>query len=173
MSDPITGIVRLIHIVTSVAWVGGALLWGMIIAPRIFQRGPPQIRAPFAQAVMPAITRYYQIVAGLALVSGILLVGMIWGWPSYTDAFQVPTYGPSLAIGASAGIAMAIVGFGIVSPTGKKLVALMSSMKGPPTPEQQAQLEATGKKLGIMSMLVLLFGTIAMIGMAWAVNAVR
>ncbi|HET6403344.1 MAG TPA: hypothetical protein VFH78_01750 [Candidatus Thermoplasmatota archaeon] len=175
MADAITGIVRVIHIVTSVAWVGGALLWGNIIAPRVLQRGPPQIRRPFAEAVIPAMTRYYMIVASLAILSGLVLVGQIWGWGNYGQAFQEPTggYGLWLGIGAVSAIVMAIIGFGIIAPTGKKLVAFMGTMNGPPTPEQQAQLGAMGKKLGIMGMLVMLFGTVAAVGMAMAVNVFR
>ncbi|HVM44886.1 MAG TPA: hypothetical protein VM582_03030 [Candidatus Thermoplasmatota archaeon] len=174
MSDAITGLVRIIHIVTAVAWVGGALLWGNVLAPRVMQKGPPAIRRPFAEAVIPQMTRYYQIVASLAILSGFVLVGMIWGWSDYFAAFQAPGgYGAALGLGAISAIAMAIVGFGIIAPTGKKMLAFMQTVSAPPTPEQQAQLGAMGKKMGIMGMLVMAFGTIAAIGMAWAVNVVR
>lgn len=170
----LTGVVRVFHIVTSVAWVGGALLWGNVIGPRVMAKGPPQIRRPFAEAVIPAMTRYYQIVASLALLSGILLVGMIWGWSDYFAAFQAPKgYGPALGIGALSAIAMAIVGFGIIAPTGKKLIAAMQAASTPPTPAQQTDLAAMGKKVGMMGMLVMVFGTIAAICMAIAVNAGR
>lgn len=173
MSDAITGIVRVIHIVTSVAWVGGALLWGNIVAPRVLARGPPAIRRPFAEAVIPAMTRYYMIVGPLAILSGFVLLGMIWGWGDYFAAFQAGAYGGALGLGALAGVAMAVIGFGIIAPTGKKLIATMQTINGPPTPEQQATLGALGKKVGIMGMLVMTFGVIAAIAMAWAVNVVR
>ena len=173
MSDALTGVVRLVHLFSSVAWVGGVFLWSMVVAPRIMQRGPPAIRRPFAEAVIPAMTRYYQIVASLAILSGFLLVGMIWGWGDYFGSFQAGAYGAALGIGAVAAIAMAIIGFGIIAPTGKKMIAAMQAINGPPTPEQQAQLGALGKKVGMMSMLVMAFGTIAAIAMAWAVNVIR
>lgn len=174
MSDAITGIVRVVHIVTAVAWVGGALLWGNVIAPRVLARGPPQIRRPFAEAVIPAMTRYYKIVAGLAILSGFVLVGMLWGWEDYFGAFQAPGgYGAALGLGTLSAIAMAIVGFGIIAPTGKKLIAAMQGASTPPTPEQQAQMGAMGKKLGTMGMVVVALGTLAAIAMAWAVNVVR
>lgn len=174
MADAVTGIVRIIHIVTSVAWVGGALLWGNIIAPRVLARGPPAIRRPFAEAVIPAMTRYYMIVASLAILSGFLLVGMLFGWSDYFQAFQLPNgYGAALGLGAVAALAMAVIGFGVVAPTGKKLVAKMQTIQGPPTAEQQAELGALGKKIGMMGMLVMAFGTLAAIAMAWAVNVVR
>jgi uncharacterized membrane protein len=174
MADAVTGIVRIVHIVTAVMWVGGALLWGMLIAPRILRDGPPQIRRPFAEAVIPALTRYYMIVGPLAILSGFVLVGMLWGWDDYAGAFQRGGgYGAALGLGALSAIAMAIVGFGIIAPSGKKLLAAMASASTPPTPEQGAQLGALGKKIGIMGTLVVLFGTLAMVCMAWAVNVVR
>lgn len=176
MSDGITGVVRVIHILSSVAWVGGALLWGNIIAPRIMKKGPPAIRRPFMEAVLPAMTRYYMIVAGLAIVSGLVLVGLIWGWGDYFGAFMDKTpsgYGAWLGIGATSAIAMAIVGFGIIAPTGKKMLAAMAKITGPPTDAQQAELGVLGKKVGMMSMLVMVFGTLAALAMALAVNVVR
>lgn len=174
MSDGITGIVRIVHIVSAIAWVGGALLFGNIIGPRVLQRGPPTLRKPFLEAVLAAMTRYYMIVGPLAILSGLVLVGQLWGWGSYADAFQAPGgYGLWLGIGAISAIVMAIVGFGVIAPTGKKLLAAMSKMTGPPTDAQQAELGAMGKKIGISSMLVMVFGTLTAISMALAVNVVR
>lgn len=174
MSDALTGLVRIVHIVASVAWVGGALLFGNIVGPRVMARGPPAIRRPFAEAVIPAMTRYYAIVATLSLLSGFILVGQLWGWSDYASAFQVPGgYGLSLGIGALSAIAMAIVGFGVIAPTGAKLIATMRKIPGPPTDAQQAELAALGKRIGVSSMLVMAFGTIAAVAMAIAVNAVR
>ena len=173
MADAVTGVVRVIHILTGVMWVGGALIWGMVIAPRVLRDGPPAMRRPFAETVVPAISRYQMIVASLAILSGLVLVGMVWGWGDYFGAFQAGTYGAALGIGAVAAIAMAIVGFGIIAPTAKKLVAAMQAASAPPTPEQAANLGAIGKKIGMMSGMVLLLGTITAIAMAVAVNTIR
>lgn len=171
MADAITGIVRVLHIFSAVMWVGGAFLWSMLIAPRILKNGPPAIRRPFAEAIIGPLTNFFRIAGGTALVSGVVLVGMLWGWSTYFRAFEVPGgYGISLTIGVLGAIAMAIVGFGIVSPTAHKMVATMKTINGPPTDAQQAQMAAIGKRMGVMSMLVMVFGTIAIIGMAWAVN---
>lgn len=177
MADMVTGLVRLVHIFSAITWVGGAFLWSMVVAPRVLRDGPPAIRRPFAEAVIPAITRFFQIAGGLAILSGLVLVGMIWGWSDYFAVFQPgsaapATYGMWLGLGATSAIAMAIVGFGIVSPTAKKLLATMQSVNGPPTQAQQDQLAALGKKIGMMSGLVMLFGSLAIVGMAFAVNTV-
>jgi len=53
------------------------------------------------------------------------------------------------------------------------MLAAMQTINAPPTPAQQEQMGALGKKMGMMSMGVMLFGRVAIIGMAWAVNAIR
>lgn len=175
MSDAVTGLVRLVHIFSAVAWLGGVFLWNMVIGPRALKNGPPQIRAPFALAVVPAMTRFYMIAGILAILSGFVLVGQIHTWGRFGDAFQITTggYGAWLGIGATAAIGMAIVGFGMTAPAGKKLLDLMGSIKGPPTEAQQAELATHGKRLGIFGMLAMLLGVITLVGMVLAVNAVR
>lgn len=173
MSDAATGVVRLIHIFSAVAWLGGVFLWNMVIGPRTLKNGPPQIRAPFAQAVIPAMTRFYMISGVLAILSGLVLVGMIFGWSDYASAFQNGTYGVWLGLGAVAAIGMAVVGFGLTAPAGKKMLELMGSLKGPPTAEQQTELAARGKKLGILGMVAMLLGTLALVGMVLATNLGR
>lgn len=174
MADTVTGIVRLIHLFSAVAWLGGVFLWNMVIGPRVLKNGPPQIRAPFALAVIPALTRFFMISGVLAILSGFALVGQLFGWSNFADAFQVPGgYGTSLGIGATAAIGMAIVGFGLAAPAGQKMLTLMESVKGPPSAQQQEALAAQGKKMGILGMAAMLLGTIALIAMVWAVNAVR
>lgn len=173
VSDATTGLVRLVHVFSAITWVGGAFFWSMVIAPRIMQRGPPAIRRPFAEAVIPAVTRFFQIAGGLAILSGIVLVGMIAGWDNYFDVFRGGAYGTWLGLGAVAAIGMAIVGFGIIAPAAHKLLATMATINGPPTDAQQAQIGALGKRMGMMGMLVVLLGSLAIVGMVLAVNVVR
>lgn len=178
MSDAVTGLVRVLHILTSATWLGGVFLWSMVVAPRVLKNGPPAIRRPFAEAVFPAITNFFRVAGISALVTGFLLVGMIWGWGDYFAVFQpdgpaAAGYGASLGLGTVAAIGMAIVGFGIVWPTAKKMVTTMQSMNDPPTPAQQTEMAAIGKKIGMMSMVTVVFGTIAIVAMAWAVNVYR
>lgn len=173
MADAVSFVFRFVHIFSGVMWVGGAFLWGMLIAPNILQRGPPAIRRPFLEAVLGKLTRYFQVSAILTILSGFVVLGLLTGWAEIPEAFQTGSYGLAMGIGVVAAVVMAIEGFAVIAPTGDKLLKLMQSMNGPPTAEQQAQLGALGKKIGIASMTTLLLGTIALGAMAWAVNVVR
>ena len=173
VSDAITGIVRLLHILFGAAWLGSTFLWAMVVTPRILRTGPAEIRRPFLEATLPAVTNFFRVAAVMTILSGLTLVGMIWSWGSYFSAFKAPTYGVTLALGATFGITAAIVGLGFVAPRGHKLLETMRSMKGPPTPDQQASLAAQGKTIGILSMVAVTLITITIVCMAWATNAVR
>ncbi|MEA3200127.1 MAG: hypothetical protein QOE90_1555 [Thermoplasmata archaeon] len=171
--DTLTWVVRYIHILSAVAWVGAAMLFSMMIAPRVLRDGPPQIRRPFLEAVLAPLTRWFAISTPLTILSGLVLVGQIWGWSNYGAAFQTGKYGVGLSIGFVAAIVSAVLGFAVVARSGEKLLKKMQSINGPPTAEQQAELAALGKRVGMGSMAAVLFGMIALGGMVWAVNAVR
>jgi len=177
MSDTLTWVVRYVHILSAVTWLGATMLFSMLIAPRVLRNGPPAIRRPFLEAILGPLTRYFGVAAGLTMLSGFLLVGQIYGYSNIGDAFQVKAngYGTALGIGVTSAILMAIVGFGIVGRTGAKMLATMQAMPAgaPPPAEKQAELMAMGKRMGMFSMLTVLLGAIALGGMVWAVNAIR
>lgn len=177
MSDTLTWVVRYVHIFSAVMWLGATMLFSMLIAPRVLRDGPPAIRRPFLEAVLGPLTRYFGIAAGLTMLSGFVLIGQLYGYANVGDAFQLKAngYGTALGIGVTSAILMAIVGFGVVSRTGAKILATMQAMPAgaPPSPEKQAEMMAMGKRLGMFSMLTVLLGAIALGGMVWAVNAIR
>lgn len=177
MADALVWFIRFVHIFSGVMWIGGAFLWGMLIAPTVLQRGPPMIRRPFLEAVLAKFTRYMIIAGALTILSGFLVLGGIWGFDQIGATFQRGGYGLALGIGAVAAIVMYVEGWFVIKPTGEKLLKLMQSMPAPtpgsPPPQPPAELAALGKKLGIASMTTLLLGTIALGAMAWAVNVYR
>lgn len=177
MADVFNWFIRFLHIFSGVMWVGGAFLWGMVIAPNVLQRGAPMIRRPFLEAVLAKMTRYFIISGSIAIVTGFWTMGLLNGWDRIIETFQTPHYGVALGIGVVAALVMMAEGLFIIAPTGKKMLALLQRMPAPtpgaapaPPPPEMAAL---GKKLGIASIFNLLLGTIALGAMAYAVNYVR
>ena len=172
-----TWFIRFLHIFSGVMWVGGAFLWGMLIAPNVLQRGPPPIRRPFLEAVLAKVTRYFIISGSLTILTGFWTLGLIVGWSQVGSTFSQGSYGIGLGVGVVAAIVMFVLGWFVIKPTGEKLLKVMQSMPAPapgsPPPAPPAELAALGKKIGIASMTNLLLGTIALGAMAWAVNVVR
>jgi len=175
MADAFSWVIRFLHIVSGVMWVGGAFLWGMVIAPRVMQRGPPQIRLPFMETVLAPVSRYFNVAGAVTIVTGFWTLGLLAGWSGLVGAFQGDYagagYGAALGIGVVLAAAMALEGTLVIQPTARKLVAAMKTVQpgSPPPPE----VPALGKKLGMASMLSLLLGMVALGAMAWAVNVVR
>ena len=181
MGDVVSWAIRFIHIMSGVLWVGGAFLWGMVIAPRIMQKGPPAIRRPFLEAALKPISNFLMIGGVVTILSGIVLMGMLVGWSNLLATFQgthgPPGYGIALGIGFVAALIMVIEGVFIIKPTAFKLLAAMQAMPAPapgaPPAPPPPEIPALGKKLGIASMTTILLGTIALAAMAWAVNVFR
>ena len=175
MADVFTWLIRFVHILSGVMWIGGSFLWGMIIAPNVVQRGPPSIRRPFLEAALRPFTRLMIISGALTIVSGFWVMGLIVGFSNISGTFQQAPYGVALGVGALLAILMYVEGWFVIKPTGEKLLATLQTVPpGSPPPEAtQKELAALGKRIGIASMANLLMGTIALGAMVWAVNAVR
>lgn len=175
MADALTWVIRFLHILSGVTWVGGAFLWGMVIAPNVLQRGPPPIRRPFLEAALKPFTRMMIVSGGLTIVTGFWTMGLIVGFSNIATTFQQVSYGIALGLGALMAILMYVEGWLVIKPTGEKLLATMQTVPPgqPPSEATQKELAALGKKIGIASMTSLLMGTIALGAMAWAVNSVR
>lgn len=177
MAEVFTWFIRFVHVFAGVMWVGGAFLWGMIIAPNVLQRGPPVIRRPFLEAVLAKMTRYMIIAGSLTILSGFWVMGLIVGWDGVSEAFQMPGYGIALGVGVVAALAMFALGLFVTMPAGHRLLEVLRSMPAPapgaPPAAPPAEVAQLGKKLGIVGLSSMLLGTVAIGAMVWAVNHVR
>lgn len=181
MADILAYVPRFIHILSGVLWIGGAMMWGMVIGPNVLKRGPPAIRRPFLEAALKPFTNVMIVSGALTILSGFWTMGVLTGFANIPQTFQIPGYGVALGLGTVIAIAMYAEGWFVIKPTGEKLLATLQRIPapapgtppGPPSAEIQAELEALGKKIGIASMISILLGTIAIGAMVWAVNTVR
>jgi len=103
---------------------------------------------------------------------------MLFGWSNYFSWLANDTEGRLIGIGFLLAVVMLIEGFGVITPTAKKMLAIMQAQPAPapgqppspPPKEVVDQLAALGKKMGIASMTTVLLGTLAVVVMTWAVN---
>lgn len=142
-------ILRLVHIVAGTFWAGSAFVSAGFLTPAARANGPDggkflqYVLGPMHLSRFISLSAILTTLAGLALYGWRLSVGFQLSW------FLSPS-GLTLAIGAFAGIAAAILGGVITSPAAMQLQALTQAMQsagGPPRPEQLVKLQAFQQRL--------------------------
>ena len=137
-------LLRIVHITGAAFWAGSSFLLTGFIGPAAEKAGPEG--AKFMQTLVQG-GRYIAAIAaaaGLTVLTGLLLYWRASGQLS-TDWMSTGT-GVMFTIGGLAGIAAFVAGIQIGS-TSRKLAELGSSLEGPPTPEQAAQIAGFQNRL--------------------------
>lgn len=136
-------VLRLVHIVGGIFWVGAALLLNFFIAPTLRATGDSgrQVGGYFAMQ-----TRFSQVMAisvWATLIAGFWLYGIDSNW--FRSAWMMSSVGVGFGLGA----VFALVGMATGFMNGnnvRKLGALGMQIQGKPTPEQAAQLGLISKQ---------------------------
>jgi uncharacterized membrane protein len=117
-------IVKFLHILTAVAWVGGAIL--LFVASEVAQRSPGPVFGGFSAIAAQLGNLFFIPVALSTLVLGIILTVMSW---SFADLWII------LAL---AGIAVSIAfGIVIIKPTTDRIAGIAKT-EGPDSPQVRA-----------------------------------
>jgi uncharacterized membrane protein len=162
-------LLRLIHILTGVFWVGGILVFARFVFPTA------QALGPAAGPVMDHLMRVRKLPRALIL-AGLLTVlsglGLFWrdsmGFRSKwmgTPTAMVFGFGGLLAILAL------VIGLTVNAPTAQRLAALSGKIQAqgsPPTPEQVAEVQRLQKRLGVVLPLITALVVLATVAMALA-----
>jgi uncharacterized membrane protein len=160
---PLIIIMRILHIVFGIFWVGTTFFMVLVLTPRLRALGPA-IQSPVMRAIMPAMVPLMMVGAIVTAVTGIVLTFVLrWG---ALDTIFVTGWGWSMIIGFIVTLAAVVIGFGIVVPAGMRQAKLAASIEGrPPTPEegqQLGQLAARIGKLTITNAILMLIVVITM-----------
>ncbi len=151
---------RLIHVIAGI-FVGGTYLFLVpILEPRLRRLGPA-IQGPVMSALMPVLTPLMGLSFILLFGTGTAMTFLIrqgnltqlvttaWGW--------------DILIGIIATIAICIVGFGVITPTGIRMEKLGRSIKDrAPTPEEGQRLQQLSARVEKLSRINFIFVVIAL-----------
>ena len=164
--DALIIVMRILHIVFSVFWVGTAFFMVVILAPKLKALGP-QIQSPVMKSIMPVMMPYMFLSSSITVLSGIVLT-LVMRWGVLGTLFTTG-WGWSMIVGFVTSLAAAIIAFGVVVPIAKRQAALASSIEGrPPSPEEGKQLGQLGAKIGALTLNNFVLVIIATITMAIA-----
>jgi uncharacterized membrane protein len=141
--DILVLILRLLHILGGVFWVGGALAMNFFVAPTM--RATGDAGKQFAGHLMGR-TQFSQFMmySGIAsIVAGFILYGIDSNW--FTSEWQ--SSGPGIGFGIGALFALVGMVTGIMNGSNnRKMGSLGAQIQGKPTPDQVAQLASVQKQ---------------------------
>jgi hypothetical protein len=162
-------VLRIIHIVAGVFWVGSAIFLAGILLPTLQAVGPSA--GPVMEHLVQVRRLPVRLMIAMALV---ILSGIALYWKD-SAGFQSGWMrsGPGIVFGLGAvfAIASGIVGMAISSPTGRRLTSLTAAVKargGPPTPEELAELQRLQTRMRGAARLVAVLLVLATAAMAVA-----
>jgi uncharacterized membrane protein len=156
-------VLRLIHILSGVFWVGGSIIFGFFIGPAV------QATGEAGQKFMAHLVTNAKITVRIT-VSAILTV-LAGGWLYWLDSDGLTSAWKNTATGVGFGIGalFALVGlvFGIMVGTNTQaLVKIGGQVQGKPTPEQMNQIQTIRKRLALVGPINTFALIIALVCMA-------
>jgi hypothetical protein len=163
-------VLRIIHILAGVFWVGAALTVILFIQPTAREVGPAAV--PFMSHL--AGKRLIDLVlaaGGLTVLAGLLMYWRVSGGldPDWIGSAT----GITLTVGALCGIAALAIGGSVIRPGIVATSAIgreVAASGGPPTPEQAARLQAIQHRAHAAGRVIVPLLIVAVVAMAAARN---
>lgn len=151
-------LLRAIHVVGGILWVGGVVMTTMFMLPAA------QAVGPAAQPVMQELMRrrmtvYLIVVANLTVLAGLVLYGM--NMSATGGEWGHSPMGIGIGIGAVCGIVAVVIGMAVSSPSAKKLTTAGATLS-------DAERARLLRRLNLASKAVLTLLAVAAVTMATA-----
>jgi len=141
-------VLRLLHIISGVLWVGAGLIMFFFIGPTL--GATAEAGQKFAQHLMTR-TRFTAVVTVSAILTVLAGASLYWiDSGGLTSAWMHSGAGLGFGIGAFFGLIGFVFGMQVGNTNGA-LAKLGAQIQGKPTPEQMAQIGALRKRLSIVS----------------------
>jgi hypothetical protein len=160
-------VLRLIHIVSGVFWVGAFVVMVGFLFPAVRAMGPQGGRVMQEVMQRRRLPVFLGVAAGLTILSGFVMYGRIAGATNGAWASTGP--GMTYGIGGLAALLAVIVGAVVAGPAGRKLGRLgerVQASGGPPSAEQAAQMAALQVRMGRGMQAVAFLLLVAVVAMA-------
>ena len=161
----VTVLLRLIHIVAGVFWVGGSVIMIGFVEPTVAAIGPDGAKFMQRFAGPSRFPLFMNLAAPLTTLAGLVLYWMDSG---FRIEWIVTRSGLGFTAGGVAGVAALILGAVVMGPTSAQMAALGQEMQvagGPPTPVQVSRMRMLQDKLhqgGLWGAILLVVAVAAM-----------
>jgi hypothetical protein len=162
-------VLRLVHIISGVFWVGSVMFTTLLLGPTLRALGPG------AGPVMNQLVKVRKLPM-VMMTSALLTMGAgVWLFmmdaSASQGAFMRSNSGRTFGIGAVFAILAFALGMAVNMPASKRIAALGSAAAargGPPNPEEQAELQRLQGRMSTASQIVTLLLVLATGAMAIA-----
>lgn len=151
---------RIVHVVFGIYIVGSYLFMVLILESRLKRLGPA-IQGPVMRALMPILTPVNGISFGIIIGTGLALTFIMRS--GALNTLFTTTWGVAMIIGLAVTIAVLVIGFGFLMPTGKRMGKLGSGIEGrAPNPDEGKQLHQLSARVDTLSRVNLVLILIAL-----------
>jgi uncharacterized membrane protein len=162
-------VLRLIHIVSGVFWIGGGLYTFFFLGPALAST-PAVMGQVMAALQKRGVFTAQQIAAGLVLLTGIRL--LMIDSAGFSGSYFATGTGKTFAIAGIFAVIAAVFNFGVARPTMERAVRVGAALAAAADAGEKArltqQLDRLRKRGAIAGMLAVTFGILAASGMAVA-----
>jgi hypothetical protein len=162
-------ILRIVHIISGVLWVGSAVSYFFFVEPTVKglgTSGPKFMRDFIERRHYPL---YMNIVSALTIVAGVLLY---WNTSGGLQLVWIKTgTGLGFTIGSLVALVVYLIGFFMIRPRAERLGALGKQIGisgGPPTSEQAIELQQLDHDMRSIERVDVILLTISLLAMATA-----
>lgn len=156
-------VLRIIHIVSGVLWVGAAGLFFFYLEPAINKLGPDAEKFVDEVVNRRKVPIYFAVLSTLTVLAGFILY-----WRDFGLNINTSPFGLALTLGGLAAFIAWLGGNLLIPRTLKQLMAVGGEMKasaGPPSGELVSRMHAAQERLrliGLIDIGLLLFAVAAM-----------
>jgi uncharacterized membrane protein len=161
-------ILRLIHFIAGIFWVGGSLITAGFLLPSVRATGADAGR--FMQHVTQRrrLPIYMNVAAALTVLSGFAMYGL---FVSASSEWAATRQAMILGIGGLAALVAAIVGGAVAAPAARRMAALgqrLAASGGSPSPADGVEMGRLQARLGLVSKVVATLLLVSVAAMASA-----
>ena len=162
-------VLRLVHVVASVCWAGGAFIFFLFVEPTAKALAPTGMQFVEHMVTKRRFSMFMVISSTLTVLSGALLILQYAGgrWLDYVQT------GPGLGftLGSVVGVTVYLIGMFGVNPRALRMAKLgreIQAAGGPPTPAQGAELQKLDREMSRLGLVDFVLVAVSLALMATA-----
>jgi hypothetical protein len=169
MSPGIIVVLRVLHILGGVFWVGAAIFIAAFLTPSLGAVGPAGGAVMTQLAQVRRLPVWMMVAMGVTLIAGFLLY-----WANARNggsAWLGSGPGRTFGLGGLLALAGGVLGMVVSAPTGRRLGSLGAAMAAagrPPTPDELATMQALQRRMATAATAVAVLLSLATVAMAVA-----